>query len=425
MSKFPEYKHEKSQEWFNRALDAIPSGVYGHLGPSEGLFLPITKWPLMSDRAKGTYFWDVDGNKYLDFMCAYGPNVLGYCDDDVDKAAMEQLKRGNCTTSPSYKMVECAELLKDTVATADWAFFMKNGSDATTFSVMCARAHTGKKKMMFFKGYYHGDFQWAQKIDYPGILPEEVENNIVVPWFDMDAMQEAYDACGGDVAGLIAQPYDHGNFFDNVCATKEQWAKVRKFCDDHGMVLIIDDVRTGFRLDLAGSDHYYGFKADLICFCKALANGYNMSCVCGQEHMKNTASSVVYTGSYWMSAEPFAACLACIPKMKKLDTPKMFREMGTKLTDGFKAAGKEHGFDLVVSGEPALFYLRIANDDSLMLHQEWIAECVSRGLFLASHHNHFMNAAVTDDDIKLAIDIAEDAFSVVAERHPEIPGLIK
>ena len=202
MSKFPEYKHEKSQEWFNRALDAIPSGVYGHLGPSEGLFLPITKWPLMSDHAKGTYFWDVDGNKYLDFMCAYGPNVLGYCDDDVDKAAMEQLKRGNCTTSPSYKMVECAELLKDTVATADWAFFMKNGSDATTFSVMCARAHTGKKKMMFFKGYYHGDFQWAQKIDYPGILPEEVENNIVVPWFDMDAMQEAYDACGGDVAGL-------------------------------------------------------------------------------------------------------------------------------------------------------------------------------------------------------------------------------
>ena len=106
MSKFPEYTHEKSQEWFNRALNAIPSGVYGHLGPSEGLFLPITKWPLMSDHAKGTYFWDVDGNKYLDFMCAYGPNVLGYCDDDVDAAAMAQLKQGNCTTSPSYKMVE-------------------------------------------------------------------------------------------------------------------------------------------------------------------------------------------------------------------------------------------------------------------------------------------------------------------------------
>ena len=175
MSKFPEYTHEKSKEWFSRALAAIPSGVYGHLGPSEGLFLPINKWPLMSDHAKGTYFWDVDGNKYLDLMCAYGPNVLGYCDEDVDAAAIKQLHTGNCTTSPSYKMVECAELLKDTVACADWAFFMKNGSDATTFSVMCARAHTGKKKMFFLKGYYHGDFQWAQKVDYPGILPEEVQ----------------------------------------------------------------------------------------------------------------------------------------------------------------------------------------------------------------------------------------------------------
>ncbi len=238
MSKFPEYKHEKSQEWFNRALDAIPSGVYGHLGPSEGLFLPITKWPLMSQKAKGTYFWDVDGNKYLDLMCAYGPNVLGYCDDDVDAAAMEQLRIGNCTTSPSYKMVECAELLKDTVASADWAFFMKNGSDATTFSVMCARAHTGKKKMMFLKGYYHGDFQWAQKIDYPGILPEDVMHNIIVPWFDIEALKQAYDECGGDVAGLIAQPYDHGNFKDNECATKEYWQQVRKFCDERGIVLI-------------------------------------------------------------------------------------------------------------------------------------------------------------------------------------------
>ena len=139
--------------------------------------------------------------------------------------------------------------------------------------------------------------------------------------------------------------------------------------------------------------------------------------------MKSTASSVTYTGSYWMSAEPFAACLVCIDKMKKLDVPNLFRRLGTELTQGFTKAAEEHGFNLAVSGEPALFYLRIANDDSLMLHQEWIAECVSRGLFLASHHNHFINAAVTEDDIKLAVDIAEDAFGVVAGRHPEIEGL--
>ncbi len=423
MSKYPEYSHAKSRAWFDRALNVIPSGVYGHLGPSEGLFLPLDKWPLISSRAEGTYFWDMDGNKYLDFMCAYGPNVLGYGDPDVDRAAMEQLKVGNCTTAPSYKMVECAEMLVDTVACADWAFFMKNGTDATTFANLTARAATGRKKTLFLRGYYHGNQPWAMKADYPGILPEEVANNIVAPWFDIPALEKAWDYAKGDIAALIAQPYDHGNFADNRCATPEYWAAVRDFCTRHGIVLIIDDVRAGFRLDLQGSDHYYGFKADIICFCKALANGYNMSAACGVDSLRSAASSLSYTGSYWMSAEPFAACLATMDKLKKLDAPKLFRKLGTELTDGLAAAGKAHGFDLKVSGEPALFYLRIANDDSLMLHQEWVAECVSRGLFITSHHNHFINAAVKPEDIALAIDIADDAFSVVASRHRDL-GLL-
>lgn len=420
MAEFKEYSHEKSRAWFNRALKVIPSGVYGHQGPSEGLFLPMEKWPLISSRAKGAYFWDMDDNRYLDLMCAYGPNVLGYNDPDIDAAAIAQLKVENCVTAPSYKMVECAELLVDTVACADWAYFMKNGTDATTFSVLCARAHTGKKKIFFLEGYYHGNDQWAMKVDYPGILPEDVANNRVIPWFDLNALQQAYDACNGDVAALIAQPYDHGNFADNRVANREYWRQVREFCDKHGMLLIIDDVRAGFRLDLAGSDHYYGFKADIICFCKALANGYNMSAACGGEHLKATASSLSFTGSYWMSAVPFAACIATLNKMKALDTPRLFRENGTKLTEGFKAAAAEHGFELVVSGEPALFYLRIANDNSLMLHQEWVAECVSRGLFIASHHNHFLNAAIGPREIELATQIAEDAFAAVAKNHPEI-----
>ncbi len=419
MSQFPTYTHTESRKWFDRALQVIPSGIYGHLGPSEGLFLPLDKWPLISRKAEGTYFWDMDGNRYLDMMCAYGPNVLGYNDPEVDAAALAQMKDGNCTTAPSYKMVECAELLVDTVATADWAYFMKNGTDATTFAVMCARAHTRKKKIFFFKGYYHGNDPWAMKADYPGILPEDVANNIIVPWFDMEALETAYEQAGGDVAALIAQPYDHGNFYDNVCADREKWQAVRRFCDERGIVLIFDDVRTGFRLDLAGSDHYYGIKADLICFCKALANGYNMSATCGREFLKAAASSLSFTGSYWMSAVPFAAAIACINKMKRLNTPALFREKGEKLTAKFKEVAAQNGFDLVVSGEPALFYLRIANDDSLMLHQEWVAECVSRGLFLASHHNHFLNAALTDEDINYAAEIAFDAFSVVAKRHPD------
>lgn len=417
---FPTYNTDKSTELFARATKVIPSGVYGHLGPAEGQFIPVNKWPRFSEKAEGSYFWDVDGNKYIDYMCAYGPNVLGYCDPDVDAAAIAQIKLGNCTTSPSKIMIDCAELLVDTVNCADWAFFAKNGNDVTQAAIMTARAHTHRKKIIFFNGFYHGVSPMVQKIDYPGVLPEDVANAIYVNWDDIEGLKQAIEENKGEIAGLIAQPYNHGNFNDNSLSSKEFWQQVRKLCDDNGIILIIDDVRAGFRLDLAGSDHFFGFKADLICFCKALANGYNMSALCGQEFLKSTVSGLSYTGSYWMSAVPFAACIATINKLKAIDAPKLFLEKGTALTQGLVKAGKEHGFDLIASGAPALFYLRIANDNSLLLHQDWVAECVNRGVFFTSHHNHFINASLTDEDINRTIEIAEEAFKVVAKNHPEI-----
>ncbi|MBQ9945343.1 MAG: aminotransferase class III-fold pyridoxal phosphate-dependent enzyme [Clostridia bacterium] len=410
-------KYEKSREWFDRATKVVPSGVYGHLGPAEGNFMPVTSFPLMGDRAQGSYFWDVDGNRFIDYMCAYGPNVLGYNDPDVDAAAVEQLKKGNCMTSPSYKMVEFAELLVDTVACADWAFFAKNGNDVTTAAIMTARAATHRKKIVFINGYYHGVSPWTQKIDYPGIIPEDVANNLYIDWNDFDQLQKVFDDNKGEIAAFISTPYMHGNYLDNSLPADGYWKKVRELCTANGTVLIVDDVRCGFRLDLAGSDHYYGFEADLICFCKALANGYNVSALCGKDSLKNAVSSLSYTGSYWLSAMPFAAGIACINKMKELDTPKMFRELGLKLTDGLKEVATANGFNMVVSGEPSLFYLRLADDDSLFIHQDWIQECVKRGIFFAGHHNHFINASLTEEDIKYTLDVADEAFKAIRAKY--------
>lgn len=284
---------------------------------------------------------------------------------------------------------------------------------------MCARAHTHKKKIIFVNGFYHGVSPWCQKVDYPGVIPEDVANNLYVDWNDFDALEKLVNENEGEIAAFISTPYMHGNFVDNVLPADGYWQKVRKLCTDKGIVLIVDDVRAGFRLDLAGSDHYYGFEADMICFCKAIANGWNVSCLCGKEFLKSAMSSLSYTGSYWMSAVPFAAGIACINKMKALDTPKMFREKGLKLTDGLKKAAEENGFDLVVSGEPSLFYLRIANDDSLFLHQDWIQEMVRRGIYLASHHNHFINASLKDEDINRTLEVADEAFKAVRKNHPE------
>ena len=410
--------YEKSRAMFERALKVIPSGVYGHQGPAEGCFIPVDAFPFFSERAKGSYFWDVDGNRFIDYMCAYGPNVLGYCDEDVDAAARKQMELGDCITAPSTKMIDFAELLVDTVASADWAFFAKNGNDVTTLAVLTARAYSHKKKIVFFKGYYHGVAPWTQKVDYAGILEEDVCNNLYVDWNDYEQLERVFQENKGQIAGLIAQPYMHGNFQDNQFPADGFWAKVRKLCTDNDVVLIVDDVRAGFRLDLAGSDHYFGFEADLICFCKALANGYNVSALCGKDFLKNTVSSLTYTGSYWLSAVPFAAGIACVEKMRRLNLPKLLQEKGEKLRDGLLAAAKRYQFDLHFTGAPALFYLRIADDPSLALHQEWVAECVKRGVYFTNHHNHFLNASLTDGDIAETVAVAEEAFEVLRERHP-------
>ncbi len=410
------YTYPNSQSQFLRAAKVIPSGVYGHLGPAEGCFIPIEAYPLFGERAQGSYVWDIDGHRFIDYMCAYGPNILGYNDPDVDEAARKQREKGDCMTSPSTVMIDFAELLVDTVASADWAFFAKNGNDVTSMAVMTARAYTHRKKIVFFKGYYHGVSPWTQKIDYPGIIEEDVANNIYLPWNDTQALEKAFMENRGEIAAVIGQPYMHGNFADNQLPVNGFWQKVRKLCNDNNTLLIVDDVRAGFRLDIQGSDHYFGFEADLICFCKALANGYNVSALCGKDFLKNTVSSLSYTGSYWLSAVPFAAGIACIEKMKKLDCPKILLEKGARLRTELMKAAVEAGFDLRVTGVPSLFYLRLADDDSLMLHQKWIAECVRRGVFFTSHHNHFINASLTDADIAETVEIAKEAFIEVRNK---------
>ena len=111
--------YSKSREAYLRACKVIPSGIYGHQGPAEGCYTPIEAWPMFSSRAEGSYFWDLDGNRMIDYMCGYGPNILGYHDPDVDEAARRQRELEDCVTVPSTKMIDFAELLVDTVACAD------------------------------------------------------------------------------------------------------------------------------------------------------------------------------------------------------------------------------------------------------------------------------------------------------------------
>lgn len=412
--------YAKSREIFDRAVQHIPAGIHGHLGPSAGCFVPVEAYPFYLKEAKGAYFWDVDDNRFIDYMCAYGPIILGYANELVDEAYFQQARKMNVTTLPSPLMVDLADLLVETVASADWAFFAKNGADVTNYAVMIARAATGRKKIVKFIGGYHGTMPWMKGFGTPGTLEEDIAHVIEVPFNDLNAIRQVFAENPGEIACLIGAPYHHGNFADNVLPDEGYWQEVRKICTANSSLLIIDDVRAGFRLDIQGSDHFYGFEADLICFCKALANGYNISALCGKAEFKSIVPDVFYTGSYWLSAGPMAASLACITELRRVNAPEILRATGEKLVKTIGEAAQKEGFKLIFSGMPQLFYMRMDKDPSGIVHQHFIGECVKRGLFMTNHHNHFTNLAMTDEDIKFTGEVVQEACKALKTDQADV-----
>ena len=414
------YTYNKNVELMMRAAKVVPNGVYGHLGPAEGCMIPMSAYPFFVSKAKGSEMWDVDGNRFIDYMCGYGPNILGYCDPEVDAAAIDQMKKANCTTLCADVMVDFAELLTDTVK-KDWAFFCKNGGDVTSLAVLVARFYTGKPKIVFVDNYYHGVAPWTQRPDTPGTLEDDCKNRYQVRWNDVEQVRQLFEEHGNEIACFISTPYMHGNFIDNEMPAEGYWQQIRDLCTKHGILLIIDDIRCGFRLDTSGSDRYFGIEADLITFCKALANGYPVSALCGKEFLKGAVASIPYTGSYWLQGIPFAAGVATLNKLRNTDSVGHMKAMGERVCAGLAKTAKELKVPLHISGAPSMFYLRIADElGNFLLHQEWIAECVKRGVFITNHHNHFTNMSLTPELVDETITIASEAMEVMVKNHPEV-----
>jgi len=411
------YTYPQTQELFQRAARVIPCGIYGHFSPAP--LVPPTDYPFYTSRAEGSRFWDVDGNEFIDYMCAYGPMVQGYGQAEVDAAAAEQLKRGNCTTGAPPVMVDLAELLVDLVPSADWALFAKNGGDVTDYATMIAREATGRKKIVMISGGYHGVAAWMQAPGHHGVIEEDYEHIIRIKWNDVAAFEKAIDQYPDQIAGFIATPYHVPTFIDSELPADGYWQKIETLCRKNGIVLIVDDIRHGFRLDMGGSCEYYGFKPDLTCFCKALANGYPISALVGSDQMRDAVAKVFATGSYWFSAVPMAAAVTNLKLLKENDGPRRMLAFGKKLFGALTEMAGNYGYTLKVTGEPSMPYLRITNDPSLMLHQDWCAECTKRGAFFASHHNWFVSTAHTDTDIEQTLAIVDAAFKAIKEKYKD------
>jgi glutamate-1-semialdehyde 2,1-aminomutase len=404
-------RYRRSQELYTRASEVIPKGIYGHKNPD---FVLPGHSPYYAARAQGGRYWDVDGNEYLDLLCGYGPILLGHNHPRVEKAVQQQMARGNCFNQPGQAMVELAERLVELVPGMDWALFAKNGSDVTTWAVRVAREHTGRPKIVTVRDTYHGAHAWCSL--YPGgVLPEDKAHVLEMEWNRPDELQALVADYPGQIAALIAAPYHHPVYADQQMPAEGFWGSVRQICNREGMLLILDDIRAGFRLDRRGSHAHFGIEPDLLCFGKSLANGHPLSAAMGRAGLRGAAEEVFISGTFWFAPAPMVAALTTLQVLEETEAIAQMARLGKRLGAGLQQLGTSHGLPVTVSGPPALPYMTFDQDgEGLHLMKAFCREMIAHGVFLHPHHNWFLCAAHTEADIDYVLKMADEAFKVAA-----------
>ncbi|MFL9871349.1 aminotransferase class III-fold pyridoxal phosphate-dependent enzyme [Paraburkholderia megapolitana] len=398
----------KDRELRDRAQIVIPGGMYGH---QKADWLPPA-YPQYFERSEGTRLWDVDGNCYIDYMCGYGINLFGYGERSIDEAARKQAALCDGMTGPAPVIVELAEKLVSMISHADWAMFCKNGTDANSIAMVCARAYANKRKVLIAKGTYHGSAPWCTPIE-EGITPEDRANNVYFEYNNLESLRTAFKQHEGDVAGVFATPFRHEILEDQFDATAEYAREVRRLCDEHDALLIVDEVRTGFRLARGSSWDALGVKPDLSSWGKVLANGYPISAVVGSEKARTAASRIFVTGSYWFSAVPMAAALQTLKLIETTDYLEASVTLGQALRSGIQEQAERYGFDLHQTGPVQMPQILFANDKEMKLGFAWTQAVLRRGVYLHPFHNMFFNAAMTRADIAETLEATEASFKEV------------
>lgn len=394
--------------WRQRAQSVIPNGMYGH---QSARALP-EGFPQFLARGEGGRIWDIDGNEYIDFMCSYGPIVLGHRHPKVEAAVRAQMELADCQNGPSSTMVELCELFVDRVDHADWAMLAKNGTDATTMCVTIARATTKRRKVMVAKGAYHGAAPWCTP-NATGVVPEDRAHLVHYTFNDTQSVLDAVQRHGDDLAAIVVSPFKHDARFDQEMVDPE-WAQLlRRLCDETGAALILDDVRAGFRLAYGGSWETVGVKPDLSAWSKAIANGYPLASVLGNDRFRDGASSIFVTGSFWFSAVPMAAGIATILALGEEDGLGSMQRAGQRLRDGLAAQAASHGLVVNQTGPVTMPLLTFAADKEFERANLWTGVAAQHGAYLHPWHNWFTCAAHTDDDIDAALVATEEGFAAV------------
>jgi glutamate-1-semialdehyde 2,1-aminomutase len=394
-----------------RARVVIPGGMYGHLSANA---LP-PEYPQFYERSEGGRVWDVDGNEYVDLMCSFGPIILGHHHPKVEEAAAAQRAVGDTQAGPAACMVGAAELLVDRVAHADWAMFAKNGTDATTTCLMVARAATGRRTVLAAAGAYHGSAPWCT-LRLDGVTPEDRANLRYYTFNDLASVERAVHEAEADVAAVIVSPFKHDAGHDQELVEPEFARGLRALCDRIGAVLVMDEVRTGFRLNDGGSWEPLGVAPDLSAWSKAIGNGYPIAAVLGTESLRDAASAIFVTGSFWFQAVPMAASIATVTAIREEGAIPSMERTGLAIRDGIGQQALEAGLAISQTGPPQMPALSFVGDENFAMARAFCAAVVDNGVLVHPRHNWFVCAAHTDQDVARVLDATAFGFDAVVRQ---------
>lgn len=432
----------KSKELYEKAVELIPEGVSSNL---RG-YPAYSPHPIFIDRGEGSKVYDVDGNEYIDYLCAFGAVILGHCHPKVTEAVKQQLEKGTMFGTAHELEIKVAEKIKKMVPSVEMVRFACSGTEATMTALRIARGYTGKDKIIKFEGHYHGHHDYVlisyqpvasdcgsrispNKIPMsPGIPEAILQTMIVLPWNDLEVVEKVVKRKGDEIAGIITEPI-MGN--GGMIFPEEGYLKgLREICDENDIVLIFDEVWSGFRIARGGAAEYFGVEPDLHTFAKAMANGYPIAAVGGKREIMESVGlgKIFHGGTYTANPLCLAAAYATLNELDRDGVYEEFYRLGNKLIEGLREAAERTGHNVYIPGFAGFYNLFFTDKKEFKdwrdiegsvdraKYEKWVWEMYKRGIYHSTPDTFErvnLTMAHTEEDIEKTIQAAEEAFKAI------------
>jgi glutamate-1-semialdehyde 2,1-aminomutase len=425
-----------TREWFERASRSLVFGVssqYRYSGEDDTLVI---------ERGEGAHVWDMDGNRYIDYRLGFGPVILGHGDERVREAVAEAAAGGNVFALTNRLEVEAAEAFLDAVAWADRMRFTNTGTEATMHALRIARGFTARETVVKIEGAYHGmhdHLLWStagaavsalgsrndpiavrSSSGIPRALGELVRT---VPYNDLGGIERLLSTA--PVAAVIVEPL-LGNAF-GIAPEPGYLQGLRRLCDEHGTVLIFDEVKTGFRVARGGAHEVWGVAPDIGTYAKSLGNGFPVAALAFRQAIADVLipGEIAQAGTYGGNVVAVAAARATLDALAAADAYAAVERAGSRLMDGIGRLCADRGVAVHVLGVPAMFGLAFCDERprdyrGTAAHDEGLYEEVVRGLMrrgvfpdVDAREPWFLCAAHSDEDVDTTLSAFDDALTDV------------